>query len=95
MKRPRAVDGSPNSVAVEVEIGHSSTRQGSKVDKAIEAYAADDRIFGEVVWITHRPSIADRIKRKVEKLGAEDKIRVVPLMVPEGVFPPSRSPWDI
>lgn len=95
LKRPRAVDGSPNSVAVEVEIGHSSTRQGSKVDKAIEAYAADDRIFGEVVWITHRPSIADRIKRKVEKLGAEDKIRVVPLMVPEGVFPPSRSPWDI
>lgn len=95
LKRPRSVDGSPNSVAVEVEIGHSSTRQGSKVDKAIEAYAADDRIFGEVVWVTHRPSIADRIKRKIQKLGVQDRIRVVPLMVPEGVFPPSRSPWEI
>lgn len=95
LKRPRSADGLPNSVAIEIEIGHTSARQGSKVDKAIEAYAADDRIFGEVVWVTHRPSVADRIKRKVAKLGVEDKIRVVPLMVPEGVFPPSRSPWEI
>lgn len=95
LSRPRDADGSPNSVAVEVEL---SVKAPEALEQTLRSYMVDDVLFGEVVWVVRHGSVAKRIMEFVEEHRGEgaDRIRVVPLVDGEGqVLPVGVNVWEV
>ncbi len=93
VKRSRASDGSPRSIAVEIEINNKPI--GSYY-KSLQAYADDKKIFDKVVWVCKTIGPA----KKLEKIGRElgiyqsGKLKIVPIWTNDGVFK-GRDLWTI
>lgn len=88
--RERAADGSPRSVAIEVELNAKSHDAYVKTHRA---YAADKDIFGKVVWICPNRSTANRIMGAAEEEGsllASGRLSIVSYMTDTGVFTGNR-----
>lgn len=84
--KERNADGSPNSIAVEVEL---KTKQLENYRKTLVSYDQDDRFFKEVVWICSRKKTANlliRAAKKYTKLLEKKKIKILPIETEEGIF---------
>lgn len=93
VKRPRSADGSPNSIAVEVEI---NTKASTAYEKTLRAYAADRRIYKEVVWVCKSVGPARKLEQIAKEIGLwqDRRIRIVPVLTEDGVFK-ERDLWMI
>lgn len=93
VKRDRNADGTPESIAVEIELANKSEESYCK---ALQSFYHDRRIFKKVVWVCRRPSTA----RKLTEIGAdigliqERRLEVVPFFTDEGSFK-GKSFWQI
>lgn len=91
VRRERNPDGSPESIAVELELANKSE---SSYRSTIMAYKYDDLIYKKVVWACRNRAAASKIMRAAYDLGCEDKVEVVPIMTKDGLFG-TRDPWLI
>lgn len=84
VKRDRASDGSPQSIAVEIE------RKRASVDsyaRTLLAYKFDNRIFKNVIWVCQNKSSAGRIREAAERVGlSREECVIVPVLTRDGVF---------
>lgn len=62
--RPRAADGSPQSIAVELELAPKPSAEWKRILRAF----ANSEMFGRLVYFTHKASIAEALT----KINAED-----------------------
>lgn len=85
VKRERNEDGSPNSIAVEVEI---SSKSASNYEKTLSAYASDKRMYGKVIWVCKTIGPAKKLESIGRDLGLiqSGKLKIVPIWTEEGVF---------
>lgn len=85
VKRDRNPDGSPNSLAVEIEIYN---KPQESYDRTLRAYAADTRLYKQVVWVCKGVGSAKKLEKAAKKTGLlqEDRIRIVPILTEDGVF---------
>ena len=85
--RPRAADGSPRSIAVEVEIAN---KDAASYERTLRAYADDERIYSKVVWVCHSRGAAMKLESIAKKatinLFQKRKISIVPVITEDGVF---------
>lgn len=93
VKRNRNSDGSPNSIAVEIEI---SNKAADSYEKTLLAYKADKRLYGKVIWVCKSAGPAGKIERIAKDIGLwqEGRIDVVPIVTENGVFK-DRDLWTI
>lgn len=86
VRRERAKDGSPNSIAVEVELSDKGTDEAYQ--RTLEAYRTDGRFFKKVVWICRLKSTAKRLERIARDNGMWDsgKVEIWPVLTKHGVF---------
>lgn len=93
VKRDRNADGSPNSIAVEIEI---SNKPADSYEKTLLAYKADKRLYGKVIWVCKSAGPAGKIERIAKDIGLwqEGRVDVVPIVTENGVFK-DRDLWTI
>lgn len=93
VKRPRAADGSPRSIAVEIEINNKPI---GSYKKTLQAYAEDKRIFDKVVWVCKTLGPAKKLEKVGRELGIYQtgKLKIVPIFTNDGVFK-GRDLWTI
>lgn len=93
VKRPRNADGTPNSIAIEVEINNKPL---NSYEKTLRAYKADKRIFKEVVWVCKNVGPAKKLEEISKEIGLwqEGRIRIVPILTEHGVFK-NKDLWTI
>lgn len=84
VKRPRNPDGTPNSIAVELELNLKNSNDS--YIKTLTAYKNDNKMFKEVVWVSPSATIRNRIEKIAKDVGLWDtgKIRVIPLYYEHG-----------
>lgn len=93
VKRGRDVDGSPNSIAVEVEINN---KPSDSYENTLLAYREDRRLFKEVVWVCKNSGPAKKLLDISKEIGLfqEKRIRIIPIMTEHGAFK-DRDLWLI
>jgi len=93
VKRQRANDGTPRSIAVEIEINNKPT---ASYEKTLRAYADDNLIFGQVVWVCKTVGPAKKLEKVGRDLGMiqSGKLKIVPIWTNAGVFK-GRDLWTI
>lgn len=93
VKRPRNVDGSPESIAVEVEINNKSE---DDYVRTLEAYYSDKRLYKKVVWVCKDLGPARKLENVAKRIGLwqEGRISIVPILTENGVFK-GRDLWTI
>lgn len=93
VKRDRNSDGSPNSIAVEIEI---SNKAADSYEKTLLAYKADKRLYSKVIWVCKSAGPAGKLERIAKDIGLwqEGRIDVVPIVTENGVFK-DRDLWTI
>lgn len=91
--RERNVDGSPESIAVEIELGSKKTYD---YDATLRAYRSDHRIFKKVIWVCKDTYPARVLEETAVKLGLwqEGRIDIVPVLTEQGMFT-GRDLWKI
>jgi len=93
VKRPRNSDGTPNSIAVEIEINN---KPSASYEKTLRAYLLDSRLYSKVIWVCKNVGPA----RKLEKIGKDlgmlqsGKLNIVPVLTEDGVFK-ERDLWTL
>jgi len=93
VKRDRNPDGSPESIAVEIEINNKAS---DRYEKTLRAFRADDRIYKKVIWVCKSVGPA----RKLEKIGKdlgliqEGRLEILPVLTEDGVFK-GRDLWTL
>lgn len=91
VKRPRNSDGSPNSIAIEVE------REVKSIDELkakLEMYKMDNRVYSKVIYVTSNKRIAENISEAAAQIGF-DRYDVVPMINENGIVKKSMSHWEI
>lgn len=93
VKRQRAADGTPRSIAVEIEINNKPT---ASYEKTLRAYADDNLIFGQVIWVCKTVGPAKKLEKVGRDLGIiqSGKLKIVPIWTNAGVFK-GRDLWTI
>lgn len=93
VKRQRAADGSPRSIAVEIEINNKPT---ASYMKTMRAYADDKLIFGQIIWVCKTVGPAKKLEKVGRDLGMiqTGQLKIVPIYTNEGVFK-GRDLWTI
>lgn len=93
VKRQRASDGTPRSIAVEVEINNKPL---ASYEKTLRAYADDKLIFGQVIWVCKTVGPAKKLEKVGRDLGIiqSGKLKIVPIWTNDGVFK-GRDLWTI
>lgn len=93
VRRHRASNGAPRSLAVEIEI---SNKNEKSYRKTLQAYAADKRIFAQVIWVCKTMGTAKKLERVGRDLGLiqNNKLKIVPILTADGVFK-GRDLWTI
>lgn len=93
--RPRAADGSPQSIAIEVELRTKSNEESYV--KTLEAYRTDANIFKKVVWVCRLKGTAEKIKRIASKNGLikSGKLTIVPIMEEDNRMLKGRETWAL
>lgn len=83
LRRPR-VDGSPESIAVEVEM---SVKDVASYKKTMLAYKLDTHLYKKVIWVTQSKTIYKRLMKAIEEVGLErERYEIVPLLTKDGPF---------
>ena len=93
VKRERATDGSPRSIAVEVEINNKPTHN---YEKTLRAYRDDMRLYEKVVWVCKNIGPARKLENIAKEIGLwqEGRIEILPIVTADGVFK-ERDLWTI
>lgn len=82
LKRERLSDGSPQSIAIEVERKQATIEDYKNI---LEFYKQDRRNYKEVVWITSSSAIANKIQAGAKEAGFTD-YRIVPFINEKGTI---------
>lgn len=88
--RDRNADGSPRSIAVEVELNPKSDE---RYVQTLMAYKLDKHIYESVVWVTNSTSITRKLIKIAEDIGLEN-FDVVPMTNENGIYK-NRDIWHI
>lgn len=93
IKRPRNADGSPNSIAVEIEI---SNKPADSYEKTLYAYKSDNRLYKKVIWVCKNAGPARKLETIAKEIGLwqDGRIDIVPVITEDGVFK-ERDLWTI
>lgn len=93
VKRQRAANGAPRSIAVEIEINNKPI---GSYKKTLQAYAEDKRVFDKVVWVCKTIGPAKKLEQVGRELGIyqSGKLKIVPIFTNDGVFK-GRDLWTI
>lgn len=93
VKRPRNPDGTPESIAVEVEI---SNKKAESYQKTLLTYKSDRRFFKKVVWVCKNIGPARKLEQIAKDIGLwqAGRIDIVPILTEDGVFK-DRDLWLI
>lgn len=85
VRRSRNVDGSPNSIAVEVEV---SNKDEKSYAKTLRAYKADRKIYGKVIWVCQTRGTAIKLENIAKEIGLwqEGRIEIISILDKDGVF---------
>lgn len=85
VQRERNPDGSPNSIAVEIEIYN---KPQESYDRTLRAYAAEERIYASVIWVCKGVGSARKLEKAAQKTGLKQsgRISIVPILTEDGVF---------
>lgn len=84
VSRPRDEDGSPNSIALEIELGN---KPYESYRRTLQAYKHDDRMYAKLYWICSSSSPANKLKKAAEEIGFDKKrLDVLPIITEDGVF---------
>lgn len=84
--RKRNPDGSPESIAIEVELKSKSLEDYIRTHKA---YSHDKRMFKKVIWICNKKATAALITKAAEQqydLWNDNRIEILPVITENGVF---------
>jgi hypothetical protein len=93
VKRPRNPDGTPESIAVEIEINNKPERSYQRI---LRAYRADNVLYRKVIWVCKSEATARRLEKVAKDIGLwqEGRIDIVPIYTEAGVFK-ERDLWTI
>lgn len=93
VRRPRRADGSPESIAIEVEINSKSEE---RYDRVLRVFYADNRMYRKVIWVCKSMQAAKALEKVAKDIGLwqEGRIDIVPITTREGVFE-GRDLWTI
>ena len=91
--RPRNEDGTPESIAVEIEINNKAS---GSYEKTLRAYRADNRLYKKVIWVCKNIGPARKLEQISKEIGLwqEGRIDIVPVITEDGVFK-ERDLWMI
>lgn len=83
--RPRSKDGSPNSIAVEVELDNKNEKE---YEKTLKSYLDDERIYKKVVWVCNRKGTALKLEKVARSIGLAQRGRfgVYSILTQNGFF---------
>lgn len=90
LMRERRDDGSPQSIAVEVELNQKSE---ARYMKTLMAYKLDNKVYDRVIWITNNASIGRKLANVAREIGL-DNFDVVPMRNENGPYK-NRDIWYI
>lgn len=93
VKRPRNEDGSPRSIAVEIEINNKPL---NSYEKTLRAYKADTLLYEKVIWVCKNVGPARKLESIAKDIGLwqERRIDIVPVLTEDGVFK-EKDLWTI
>lgn len=93
VSRPRNPDGSPNSIAVEVEL---NIKEMAGYERVLRTYYEDRRLYGKVIWVVKNVGPASALERIAKEIGLwqEGRIDIVPILTRDGLFD-GRDVWSI
>lgn len=93
LKRERNADGTPNSIAVEIEI---SNKPSDSYEKTLRAYKSDNRLYKKVIWVCKNAGPARKLETIAKEIGLwqDGRIDIVPVITEDGVFK-ERDLWTI
>lgn len=93
VKRGRNSDGSPGSIAVEIELAN---KPAASYERALSAYKYDRVIFDKVVWVVKSRGAASKLQEAADRLGMwdEGRVGIVPILTEDGVFK-GKAEWTI
>lgn len=85
IQRDRSPDGSPRSIAVEVETNNKKV--SDEYLTTLETYKADKNIYGSVIWVCRTQGAARAVERAARQIGLwqEGRIDIVPIITEKGV----------
>ena len=91
--RQRNEDGSPNSIAVELEIQNKPIES---YRKALTAYRYASHTYKQVVWVCQKASSAKKIRELALEMGMIESgaLRIVPIVTQDGIFK-GRDLWTL
>lgn len=91
--RPRNADGTPNSIAVELEIQNKPIES---YRKALTAYRYATQTYRQVVWVCQKSSSAKKIRDLADEMGMlkSETLRIVPILTQDGIFK-GRDLWTL
>ncbi len=92
VRRPRRGDGTPASIAVEVEVDEKT--HDSYV-RTLSAYKLDSRLYRSVTWVCRTKRIATMLDRAARQVGiTTPDMRIIPILTDTGVFA-GRNLWTL
>lgn len=93
--RPRAADGSPQSIAVEVEL--KTKADDSSYEKTLDAYRMDESTYRKVVWVCRLRGTAEKLMRIAKKNGlmAQKRFAIVPIYLESGKMFTGKDTWSL
>ena len=91
VRRDRNVDGSPNSIAIEVE---KTIKTEEEYIRKLGMYKADNRVFKKVIYVTSDKMIAERVKKCAEMIGFT-RYDIVPMINKNGLVEADENKWSI
>ena len=91
--RQRNADGTPNSIAVELEIQNKPVES---YRKALTAYRYSTQTYKQVVWVCQKASSAKKIRELATEMGMIESgaLRIVPIVTQDGIFK-GRDLWTL
>lgn len=91
VRRGRNKDGSPNSIAIEVE---KSIKTEEEYIRKLSMYKTDNRVYGKVIYITSDKAIVERIKKCAEQINFTN-YDIVPMINKDGLVDGNENKWRI
>ena len=91
VRRDRNEDGSPNSIAIEVE---KTIKTEEEYIRKLGMYKTDNRVFSKVIYITSDKMIAERIQKCAEQINFT-RYDIVPMINKDGLVDINENKWSI
>lgn len=82
--RPRNADGSPNSIAIEIELN----RKAKGYSRTLKAFASEKKLYGKLIWVCRSGGPAGELTKEANKLGLIESgfMDIVPIIGEYGAF---------